>query len=157
MNVYVKDGTKKNTFSLFFYFLVSAQTVRTRHRHQPQQAGAVVILVQRVRGMSWECAPGGAKPRSDQEHCLQLYFGGSWRPGGGALQPWNASRLLRHPAPVLRAVTRLHPPARFPPEHSVGLQEPDASCKPVPRGGWRFYTLTTLWLLYWFWYSARLL
>lgn len=120
-----------------FNFLSSAQTFRAGHRHQSQQAGAAVLLVQHVRGLSRERPPGGAEPRGDQEHRLQLHSGRPWWPGGGVVQPRHASRLLRHPAHVLRTVTRLHSPAGAAPEHPVGLQEPDATCQPVPWGGWR--------------------
>ena len=117
--------------------LSAAQTVRAGDRHQPQQAGAALLLVQHVCGLSRERPAGGAEPGGDEEHRLQLHPGWSRRPGGGAVQPRHAAGLLRHPAHVLRAVARLHPPARLAPEHPVGLQEPDATRQPVPRGGWR--------------------
>lgn len=131
-----------SSFSSEAFFMLSsppssAQTVRAGHCHQPQQAGAAVLLVQHVRGLPRERPPGGAEPCGDQEHRLQLHPGRPRRPGGGALQPRHAARLLRHPAHVLRAVARLHPPARLAPEHPVGLQEPHATRQPVSRGGWR--------------------
>lgn len=128
-----------NVFSRVDHFLLlsSAQTVGAGHRHQPQQAGASLLLVQRVRGLSGERPAGGAEPCGDKEHRLQLHPGRPRRPGGGALQPRHAARLLRHPAYVLRAVAHLHTSARLAPEHPVGLQEPDATCQPVPWGGWR--------------------
>lgn len=90
-----------------------------------------------MRGLSGERPAGGAEPRGDQEHRLQLHPGRPRRPGSGALQPRHAARLLRHPAHVLRAVARLHPPAGVAPEHPVGLQESNATRQPVPRGACR--------------------
>ena len=60
-----------NTASL----VPTAQAVGASDRHQPQQAVAAVLLVQHVCGMSRERAPGGAEPRGDQEHGLQLHPG----------------------------------------------------------------------------------
>ena len=66
-------------------------------------------------------------------------------PGCRAVQPCHATRLLRPFTALLPSVPQLHPPAGFPPEHSVGLQESDSPCQPVPDG--KKKSITVLWLL----------